>query len=163
MLKLGKLDLEEGRLEQVNRWIKELSFRSPLKEKTLTELEWFFLQLKEKDPSRLVSLWNFTGYKLLNISREPFLLIMATALKGKGKPYIELQQWLAKNGSERVRNQSLIALIQTQVDTGNLVAAMEGIRSLRTLKAGGDEILRLEARICHAKMDYGTASERLLS
>ncbi len=40
---------------------------------------------------------------------------------------------------------------------------MEGIRLLKSLKAGGDEILRLEARICHAKMDYGTASERLLS
>ena len=50
LLKLGKLDLDEGRFEQANRWIKELSFRSPLKEKTLTELEWFFLQLKEKDP-----------------------------------------------------------------------------------------------------------------
>ena len=88
---------------------------------------------------------------------------MATALKGKGKPYIELQQWLAKNGSERVRSQSIMALVQVQVDTGNLGAAMEGIRSLKSLKAGGDEILRLEARICHAKMDYGMASERLLS
>ncbi len=71
----------------------------------------------------MVSLWNFIGSKLLNISREPFLLIMATALKGKGKPYIELQQWLAKNGSERVRSQSLMALVQVQVDTGNLGAA----------------------------------------
>ncbi len=163
LLKLGKLDLDDGRFEQAMGWIKELSFRSPLKEKTLTELEWFFLQLKEKDPSRLASLWNFIGSKLLNISREPFLLIMTTALKGKGKPYIELQQWLAKNGSERVKSQSIVALVQAQVDTGNLGAAMEGIRSLKSLKASGDEILRLEARICHAKMDYGTASERLLS
>jgi tetratricopeptide (TPR) repeat protein len=163
LIKLGRLDQEEGRFEQANGWIKELSFRSPLKEKTLTELEWFFLQLKEKDPSRLVFLWKFIGSKLLNISREPFLLIMSAALKGKGKPYIELQQWLAKNGSEAVKIQSLIALTQAQLETGNLREAMEGIRLLKSLKAAGDEILRLEARVCHAGMDYKAASERLLS
>ena len=163
LIKLGKLDLEEGRLEQSNRWIKELACRSPLKEKTLKELEWFLLRLKEKAPLQMVALWNFIGPKLLNISREPFLLIMTAALKGQGKPYLELQQWLAKNGSEPVKIQSLVALVQFQVDTGNLGAANEGIRTLRSLKVAGDEILRLEARIGHAKMDYVTACERLLS
>ncbi|MBI4766016.1 MAG: tetratricopeptide repeat protein [Deltaproteobacteria bacterium] len=163
LIKLGKLDLEEGRLEQSDRWIKELSCRSALKEKTLKELEWFLLKLKEKAPLRMVSLWNFIGPKLLNISREPFLLLMTAALKGQVKPYLELQQWLAKNGSEPVKIQSSVALVQYQVDTGNLGGAKERIRTLRTLKVAGDEILRLEARISHAQMDYATACERLLS
>jgi tetratricopeptide (TPR) repeat protein len=111
----------------------------------------------------MISLWNFIGPKLLNISREPFLLIMATALKGQRKPYLELQQWLAKNGSEPVKVQSLAALVRVQVDAGNLGEAMEGIRTLRNLKAAGDEIIRLEARIDYAKMDYAAACERLLS
>jgi tetratricopeptide (TPR) repeat protein len=163
LIKLGKLDLEEGRIEQSSRWIKELSFRSLLKEKTITELEWFLLRLKEKDPLRLISFWNFVGPKLLNPSREPFLLIMSEALKGKGKPYLELQQWLAKNGSEPVKIKSLMALVQLQIEARNLGAAMEGIRYLKDRKFTGDELLRLEARIYHAKMDYGMASERLLS
>ncbi len=163
LIKLGKLDLEEGRLEQSNRWIKELTFRSPLKEGILKELEWFLLRLKEKAPLQMFSLWKFIGPKLLNISREPFLLIMVSVLKGQGKPYAELLQWLAKNGSEPVKIQSLVALVHNQVDTGNLGAAKEGIRTLRSLKAGGDEILRLEARIDHATMDYATACDRLLS
>jgi tetratricopeptide (TPR) repeat protein len=91
---------------------------------------------------------------------------MAEALKGKERPYIELHRWLAKNGSEKVKIQSSIALVRYYVDTGNLGSALEGIRSLKALrvfKTPEDEILRLEARILHAKMDYGTASERLLS
>jgi len=163
LIKLGKLDLEEGGFEKAKVWIKALSFRSPLKEKTLTELEWFSLHLKDNDPDRMVSLWNFIGHKLLHISREPFLLIMTAALKGKGKPYLELQQWLAKNGSDPVKIQSLIALAQIQVDTGNLEAAREGLRSLQSLKVTGDEILRLEARIRYARMDHGAVSQRLLS
>ncbi len=163
LINLSKLDLEEGQFDQVAKWIKELSFRSSIKEKTLKELEWFFLQLKKKNPSLMVTLWNFIGHKLFHISREPFLLIMAADLKGKGKSYIELQHWLAKNGSEPVRIQSLSALVQDHVDSGNLGAAMEGIRSLKVLRGSGDEILRLEARISHAKMDDRTAVERLLS
>lgn len=163
LIKLGKLDLEEGRLEQSNRWIKELACRSQLKEKTLKELEWFLLRLKEKAPLQMVSLWNFIGPKLLHISREPFLLIMAAALKGQGKSYGELQQWLAKNGSEPVKVQSLAALVQLQLDTGNLGAAKEGIRTLRSLRVAGDEISRLEARVSHSQKDYLTACERLLS
>jgi tetratricopeptide (TPR) repeat protein len=163
LIKLGKLDWEEGKMEQSIRWFRELCYRSSLAEKTLSELEWFLLQLKEKDSLRLVSFWNLIGCKLLNTSREPFLLIMTTALKGTGKPYWELQQWLAKNGSEPVKIKSLIALVQLQIETGNLGEAMEGIRSLKNRKVTGDELLRLEARIFHAKMDYRMTSERLLA
>jgi len=163
LIKLSKLDMEEGRFEQTVGWIKELGLRFPLKENSLTELEKFFLQLREKDPPRMVSLWKSIGHRLFNISREPFLLVMAEALKENPKLFNELQQWLAKNGSEKVKIQSSIALVHYYVDTGNLGSAMEGIRSLKTQKVSGDEILRLESRILHAKMDYGTASERLLA
>jgi tetratricopeptide (TPR) repeat protein len=163
LIRLSKMDLEEGRLEQADRWIKELGFRSSLKEKTLSEMEWYLLRLKEKDPSRMVSLWNFIGHKFLQPFREPFLMIVAAALRGRGKPHFELLQWLSKNGSEPVKINSLSDLVRLQIEAGNTVAALEGIRSLKGLKEAGDEVLRLEARVFYARMDYGTASERLLS
>lgn len=161
LIKLAKLDVQGERFEQASGWIKALSLRSALKKETLLELEGFFLKMKEKDPNRMASLWGSIGKKLLQASREPFLLVMAESLNGIGK--LELLQWLAKNGAEKIKIQSLIALVQYYVEAGNQDLALEGLKALKNHKVTGDQILRLEARILHARMEYRAASERLLS
>ncbi len=161
LIKLAKLDMQGERFEQAGGWIKALGLRSSLNKETLTELEGFFLKIKDKDPNQIASLWASIGKKLLQTSREPFLLVMAESLKGTGK--LELLQWLAKNGAEKVKIQSLIALVQYYVEAGNQDLALEGLKALRNHKVTGDQILRLEARILHARMEYRAASERILS
>ncbi|MBI5607153.1 MAG: tetratricopeptide repeat protein [Deltaproteobacteria bacterium] len=161
LIKLARLDIQGERFEQASGWIKALSLRSPLKKETLSELEGFFLKMKEKDPNRMASLWGLVGQKLLNTSREPFLLVMAESLQGTGK--LALLQWLVKNGSGRVKIQSLITLVQYYVEAGNQDLALEGLNALKNHKVTGDQILRLEARILHARMEYRAASERILS
>jgi tetratricopeptide (TPR) repeat protein len=163
LLKLARLDLEGERFDQAGRWIRELVLRSQPRKETLTELEGLFLKLKEKDPAQMISLWNTVGYKFLNSSREPFLSAVGDVLKGSGRPYLELLRWLAKNGSEKVKIRSLINLVQYQAEAGNSDAAMADLKSLKNYKVAGDRILRLEAIILHARMDYGGAVERLLA
>jgi len=163
LLKLAKLDMEGERFDQAAGWIRELILHSSLKKEILMELEGIFLRLKEKDPPRMVSLWNSMGQKFLDPSREPFLMIMTEALKGTGKPFSDLCQWLGKHGSEKVKIRSLIALVNYQVEVGDFNSASDGLKSLKHFKVSGDELVRLEARIFYAKLDYGAASDRLLS
>jgi tetratricopeptide (TPR) repeat protein len=163
LLILGKLDLEVGRAEAAGRWLKELGTRSHLQEKTLLEIEALLLHLKEKDPRLMGSLWSVLGPRFLQVSREPFLLLIAEGLKGSGKPYLLLQQWLAQNGSESVRMQSRAALVRHQIETGRLKEAGQALSSLKGTRLPKEEQLRLEAALLRARGEYRQASRILLS
>jgi tetratricopeptide (TPR) repeat protein len=161
LLKLVRLGLEEGRIEQAGAWIREWVFRSSLKKETFGELESILSSLREKDPPRLVSLWKSLGPKIFGLASESFLINMAETLKGSGRPYLELQQWLADHGSEKAKVSALAALAGYQADSGLFDQAQGNIRLLKNLKNSGDETLRLEARIRKAQGDFGAAAERL--
>jgi tetratricopeptide (TPR) repeat protein len=165
LLKLARMDMEDAQFEKASKWIVKLVLGFPSKKEVLSEMEGFLLKMKDKDPVQMVSLWKAAGKKLLDVSREPFLLVMSEALKGTGKPFFELHQWLATNGSEKVKIRSLIALTKYRVETGNLDSALAGLKFLKNSKGkvSEDEILRLEAHILHSQGDYGPACERLLS
>jgi tetratricopeptide (TPR) repeat protein len=157
--------MEGGQYDLAEKSIKKLILGSPPKKETLMELEAFFLKLKEKDPGRMVSLWKVVGTKLLDPSREPFLLVMTETLKGTGKPYFELLQWLATHGSEKVKNHSLIAMTRYRLETGQVELARANLISLKNSKnkISGDDLLRLEAHFLHSQGDYKEAYKRLLA
>ncbi|MEW6184202.1 MAG: tetratricopeptide repeat protein [Thermodesulfobacteriota bacterium] len=163
LLMLAKIDLAAGREERSSRWLKELGTRSHLQEKTLLELEGLLLHLKDKDPRLMGSLWNIMGKRFLQVSREPFLLLMAKALKGSGESFVRLHQWLAQNGSEPVRMQSRVALIRQQIESGRLEEASRALSSLKTTKVPREEQLRLEAALLQARGDYRQVAKVLLS
>jgi tetratricopeptide (TPR) repeat protein len=163
LLKLAQLDLEEERLDQFCKWIRAFVQEADPKKETIPELEGLILKLIDKNPQRMILLWNSIGQKLLRLSGESFLVQVADGLKKFGKPFVEIQQWLAKHGSRKIKIQSLMALASYHIAVGNLPAALISIKSLKNLKVPGDEILRLEAGIFYANQDYDATVERLLS
>lgn len=162
-LKLATLDMEEGRFEQAGKRFKAVVLVAHPTQEALIGMERCLLQMKEKDPAQMVSVWKAVSRKFLEPSREPFLLLMSEALKGSGKPYLELHRWLIKNGSLKAKVRSLLALAETQVEMGDLNSAWDTLTALKKGKVTGDDLLRLEARILHSRKDYGEAAERLLS
>lgn len=162
-LKLATLDLEEGRFEQAGKRFKEVVLSIHPTQEAFVGLERCLLQMKEKEPAKMISLWKAVSQKFLESSREPFLLLMSEALKGSGQPYLELHRWLIKNGSLKAKVRSLLALAEAQVEAGDLNSAWDTLNALKKGKVSGDDLLRLEARILYSRKDYGEAAERLLS
>jgi tetratricopeptide (TPR) repeat protein len=131
----------------------------------MQETEQFFLKLKEKDPSQIVYYWKALGKKFTDKSRETFLLTILDSLKGSGRPYLDLLQWLSVNGSESAKLRSRLSLTHYQAETGNLDAALAGFKSFKDNKSqvSSDEILRLEAKILLQKGEYRAAWDCLHS
>jgi tetratricopeptide (TPR) repeat protein len=165
LLKLARLEIEEARYEQAGKWMIKLGQGYGLKKETLDELEGLLLTVKEKEPKQLVPLWQNLGKKFLDVKRENFLIVMAEALKGSGKPYLDLHQWLTVNGSEKVKIRSRLALSHYQVETGNLSSAWDGLKKLTDEKnlAAADDILRLKAKILFHQSDHQGAWDCLTS
>jgi tetratricopeptide (TPR) repeat protein len=165
LIKLARMDMEEGRLDQAGKWMKRLGQYASLKNETMQETEQFFLKLKEKDPSQIVYYWKALGKKFTDKSRETFLLTILDSLKGSGRPYLDLLQWLSVNGSESAKLRSRLSLTHYQAETGNLDAALAGFKSFKDNKSqvSSDEILRLEAKILLQKGEYRAAWDCLHS
>jgi hypothetical protein len=139
--------------------LKELIFRRyPLKE-AIDQVIVILRQVHEKkETEKLAAIWKSAGPWLLDNNREKFLIEMAEALKGTGKPHLDILRWLAKNGSDEARGRALVALASFYADFEDAARVKEYLGKIRNRKGLEDDILRLEAKLLLTGKSYGAAA-----
>ncbi len=162
LLRLARVLMQEGNYEKAGQSLSELAFSSSVKKEALEDFEKLLIEVRTKDKDLFLKLWKAGGPLLLDASREKFLLDVANDLKGAGKPYLDLMQYLAKYGTESAKTKSTAALAEYHFGRGELDKADENLRKLKGMKGVVEEMIRLEARLAFLKKDYKTASEKLL-
>ncbi len=162
LLRLARVLMQEGNYEKAGQSLSELAFSSSVKKEALEDFEKLLIEVRTKDKDLFLKLWKAGGPLLLDASREKFLLDVANDLKGSGKPYLDLMQYLAKYGTASAKTKSTAALAEYHFGRGELDKADENLRKLKGMKGVAEEMIRLEARLAFLKKDYKTASEKLL-
>ncbi|MBA4374091.1 MAG: hypothetical protein C0402_14665 [Thermodesulfovibrio sp.] len=159
VLKLSSLYTKDGKHDEAMKILKELIFRRyPVKE-AIDQVVVILRHVHEKkETEKLAAIWKSAGPWLLDNSREKFLLEMAEALKGTGKPQFDILRWLMKNGSDEVRGSALVALASFYAEFGDTVRAREYLGKIRNRKGLEDEILRLEGKTLLAGKNYAAAA-----
>jgi len=129
----------------------------------LDEIERVLLAARGKGPEHLASLWNAGGRWLMDTSREPTLALIAEDIRGTGKPYQDLVQWLSRYGSASVRSKYLAVLASQYAQAGDTAGLRESLRGLRRLNATGDDVNRADAYLKFAEKDFKGAAKALLT
>ncbi len=163
LLRLGRMDLEKGKIAESTRWVREALFQFRFEEPALAELGDWLLMLSAKDRGQFLTFWNAQSFRFLHPHREPFLRQMAEALKESGTPYLRLHQWLTQYGSGPTRLQSRIVLTRHQIQNGDLKGAEQNLRELKKIPIAAKEVRRLEAELFQAQGDFHRAAQTLVT
>ncbi len=159
ILKLSEMYATDGNHDEAMKILKELIFRRYPVREAIDQVASILRQVHEKkETEKLAAIWKSAGPWLLDNSREKFLVEMAEALKGTGKPHLDILRWLSKNGSEDSRGRALVALALFYAEFGDAVRAAEYLGKIRSRKGLEDEILRLEATMLAAGRNYAAAA-----
>lgn len=159
ILKLSDIYTRDGKQDEAMKVLKELIFRRyPVKE-ALDQVVVILRQVHEKkETEKLAAIWKSAGQWLLDNSREKFLIEMAGALKGTGRPQLDILRWLTKNGSEDSSGRALVELASFYADLGDTARAREYLGKIRNRKGLEDEILRLDAKALLLEKNYAAAA-----
>ncbi|QWR77534.1 tetratricopeptide repeat protein [Candidatus Magnetomonas plexicatena] len=111
---------------------------------------------------QFLSLWDSYGSYLLNPSREKFIIDVKNALKGQGKSYENILQWLSKNGSEKEKYNAFRELSDMSSKAGDKSAAVKYLGQLKGLKVSPDEITRLESDMYYSNGDFRNAILKMM-
>ncbi|MDA8082060.1 MAG: tetratricopeptide repeat protein [Nitrospiraceae bacterium] len=161
LLMLSDLAAKDGNLDESLGMLKELIFRRYPVREALDQVVAILRQLAEKKQyDKLAEVWRSAGSWLLDNTREKFLVDMAEALKGTGRPQIDILQWMADNGSDANRGRAVIALAGFYADLGENAKAKEYLGKIRNKKGREDDILRIEARMLMTAKDYRGAAAK---
>jgi len=162
ILTLSQIYTKDGNHDEAMKILKELIFRRyPVKE-AIDQVVAILRQVHEKkETEKLAAIWKSAGPWLLDNSREKFLIEMAEALKGTGRPQLDILRWLAKNGSDDSRGRAMVALASFYADFGDTARAKEYFGKIRNRKGLEDDILRLEAKTLLAEKSYAAAAVKL--
>ncbi len=164
ILRLSGLYRQKDQFSRAVSLLREIVFSaSSFRRNALDELEEVILYAIEKDKSLFVELWQSMGKWMFDGSREQTLLKAAEALENKGILFFEIYLWLSKYGSKDAKILSISAIFNFYADIGDANKAEEYIKMLKGMKASGDDIKRMEARMHFIKENGDSSAELLLS
>ncbi|MGC2061472.1 MAG: tetratricopeptide repeat protein [Thermodesulfovibrionales bacterium] len=161
ILKLSEIYIKDENHDEAMKVLKELIFRRYPAREAIDQVVAILRHVHEKkETEKLAAIWKSAGPWLLDNSREKFLIEMAEALKGTGKPHLDILRWLTKNGSDDSKGHAMVALALFYADFGDIARAKEYLGRIRNRKGLEDDILRLEAKTLMAEKSYGAASKK---
>lgn len=164
IFRLSGLYRQKDQFSRAVSLLREIIFSaSSFRRNALDELEEIILDAIEKDKSLFVELWQSMGKWMFDGSREQTLLKVAEALENKSILFFEIYLWLSKYGSKDAKILSISAISNFYADIGDANKAEEYIKMLKGMKASGDDIKKLEAKIHFIKGNGDSSAELLLS
>lgn len=165
LLVLSKLYRKEGRTRDAVSLLKELVYGKQPPEEAFDELEKIVLETGEKSGQHdipFVQLWNEVGQWLVDERREDFLLKVANLLRHEEKPFTELCSWLVDNASQDAKGMAAVELADYYVGLGDIDMAEQYITLAKDSMKSGDNVMRIDARIFHAKGDQLAALKKIM-
>jgi tetratricopeptide (TPR) repeat protein len=160
LFRLAQIHKKENRFQDAVSLLNELVFRRSPDRDALNEFESIILEAKDKDEEGFLRLWRSVGHWLLDPSRSSSLQKMAEGLKYSGRPFLEICNWLQKNGSPEVKEWSQIHLAGFHADMGDTATAA---RYLQSVKSGSDDVIRIRARVDLAEGRHDRAVQSIVS
>jgi tetratricopeptide (TPR) repeat protein len=162
MVILSGLYGKEGKYDEALTLLKELVYRKTPVGEALDEFERIIMNAMEKDHERFLTLWSSVGHWLLDPSRIPSLMRIAEGLRGTGKPYLEVCDWLSRYGSGYAKVHSRVALAGFYAGLGDADRASLYLKEIKGFDES-DEVLRIHSRVFMLRGASREAAESLLS
>ncbi len=168
ILELSGLYRKEGRLRDSVSLLKELVYGKEPPAEVFTMLEEILLEASGKAENRraageFTELWREVGQWLLDESRENFLIKIAGRLRYEGRAFLDICSWLIENGSARARAGAAVLLADYYIGMGDAEVSAGYLEIARQAHAGGDDFLRVRAKIARAGGDPVSALESIMA
>lgn len=161
LLHLARIYKGRGKsADAIGLLIELVSRRIPVSE-ALEELEALVIEMKGKDRAELLRIWTLSGHWLLDSTRTSSIVRIARALRGTGKPYIDISKWLIKNGSDDGKAQGRLLLADFYADMGDGGMALQYAKRAR-IKNFDDDAYRMFARAFSAGNEFKPAADSLM-
>ncbi len=157
-----KMNLKEKKYKDMIEAMLPQLKKSPKSAQLLEALENIMKDALTGDKKEFAALWGSYGSYLLDTSREKFLFEVRDALKGQGKPYIDLLIWFSKNAASEGKYNALRELSDVSLKAGDKTAAVKYLGQLKGLNISADEINRLEAEMFYSSGDFKNAILKIM-
>jgi tetratricopeptide (TPR) repeat protein len=135
----------QGKYEDSVKTLREIIAARRFSDDAIERMGAIFQEMLEKDPKSFVKLWDASSSYLVDRRKEDFLIKTAGALKGSGKPYMDLVTWLVKYGSDPVKIKYINELVKLYAGLGDIKNAWKYLALLKKAVGENDDIHRLEA------------------
>jgi len=140
----------QGKYADAVKTLREVIAARRFADDAIERLVGVFQEMLEKDPKSFVKLWDSVSSYLVDRDREAFLVKAAEALKGTGKPFMDIVTWLTKYGTEPTKVKYFRELAEFYTGLGDIKNAWKYLTLLKQAVGENDDIHRLEAQLYYA-------------
>lgn len=162
MLLLATVDRMDGRFDEAVTILQELLFRRSPEPAVLEGLEAVLIAVMEKKPEMLSYIWNKAGQWILDPSRSDTLLRLARALKGSGRPFLEICRWLGRYGPQSAKAEAALLLADFYTRLGDHAQAQRHLDAAAS-KRNTDEYIRVSTRLYAGQGAWSKAALGVMS
>ncbi|HYA86420.1 MAG TPA: tetratricopeptide repeat protein [Nitrospirota bacterium] len=161
LILLARLYRTQEKFNESLSLLRELILRRNPVSSALDEVESVFNEAKDRDPNKFIKLWTMAGRWLLDPSRARSIIKIAPHLRNAGKPFLDVCSWLIKYGPPDVQSEAWLLLANFYADLGDAASARDYMKHANPA-TGGDEVLRIQAKIALASKECRTAAESIM-
>jgi tetratricopeptide (TPR) repeat protein len=141
----------QGKYAESVKLLREVIAARRLADDATDRLVEIYREMLDKDAKLFVELWDSSSSYLVDRRREEFLLKAVEALRGTGKPFLDLAMWLAKYGTDATKVKFFRELVQFYDSVGDVKNARKYLALMRKAVGENDDIYRLEADLLYAE------------